>query len=205
MQATVTTQATRRRRRSPEEAEREIITAAEHLLRERPFRDFTVDEVMRRTGLSRPSFYVYFRDRHDLVLRVVQRIGGELFTMSDRWFAGDGDSRRQLHAAIEGVAVVYAEHGPVLRALAEAAADDPAVERVYGDLVQGFVDATAAHIEQEVAAGRMAPLDPRPTAEALIWLNERFLTNHLGRDPKAPTEMVIATLSTIWSRALYGT
>jgi AcrR family transcriptional regulator len=37
-------------------AEREIIAAAEELLRERPFRDLTVDEVMRRTELSRPSF-----------------------------------------------------------------------------------------------------------------------------------------------------
>src|SRR5215217_1924797 len=68
----------RRRRRSPEVAEQEIITAAEELLRERPFRELTVDEVMRRTDLSRPSFYVYFRDRHHLVLRVVEHIGGEL-------------------------------------------------------------------------------------------------------------------------------
>ena len=36
----------RRRRRSAEEAEREIIEAAEALLRERPFRELTVDEVM---------------------------------------------------------------------------------------------------------------------------------------------------------------
>ena len=54
----------RRRRRSPEVAEREIIAAAHGLLRERPFRELTVDEVMRRTELSRPSFYVHFRDRH---------------------------------------------------------------------------------------------------------------------------------------------
>ena len=45
-------------------AEAEIVGAAEALLRERSFRELTVDEVMRRTDLSRPSFYVYFRDRH---------------------------------------------------------------------------------------------------------------------------------------------
>ena len=72
---------TRRRRRSPEVAEREIMAAAEELLRERPFRELTVDEVMRRTELSRPSFYVYFRDRHHLVLRVVERFGAEMWTM----------------------------------------------------------------------------------------------------------------------------
>ena len=80
----------RRRRRSPEVAEREILAAAEEMLRERPFRDLTVDEVMRRTELSRPSFYVYFRDRHHLVLRVVERFGAEMWTMSERWFEGTG-------------------------------------------------------------------------------------------------------------------
>src|SRR5215210_9161859 len=77
MEAVTTSQPPRRRRRSPKEAEREIITAAETLLRERPFRELTVDEVMRRTGLSRPSFYVYFKDRHELVLRVVEHLQAE--------------------------------------------------------------------------------------------------------------------------------
>ena len=197
--------AQRRRRRTPEAAQREIIDAAERLLRERPFRELTVDEVMRRTGLSRPSFYVYFRDRHHLVLRVVEHIGGELFTMSNRWFKGTEHSPENVRRAIEGVAAVYGEHGPVLRALAEAAAEDPGVERVYGDLVQGFVDATASHIEAELAAGRIRrPLEARPTAEALIWMNERFLNTHLGRSPKAAQSMVVDTLAEIWTRTLYA-
>src|SRR2546423_1701384 len=91
----------RRRRRTPEVAEGEIIAAAESLLRERPFRELTVDEVMRRTDLSRPSFYVYFTDRHQLVLKVVEHLGAELFTMSDRWLRGTG----------EGPELARAEHG----------------------------------------------------------------------------------------------
>src|SRR3954466_14782163 len=80
----------RRRRRTPEVAEREIIAAAEELLRERPFRELTVDEVMRGADLSRLSFYVCSRDPPRLVLRVVEHLGTELWTMSDRWFAGTG-------------------------------------------------------------------------------------------------------------------
>ena len=116
----------RRRRRTPEAAEREIVDAAEALLREKPFRELTVDDLMRRTGLSRPSFYVYFRDRHDLVLKVVEHIGGELFAMSERWYAGTGDGPALVREAIDGVVGVFAEHGPVLRALADAAVGGPA-------------------------------------------------------------------------------
>lgn len=194
----------RRRRRTPEVAEREIIAAAEALLRERPFRELTVDEVMRRTDLSRPSFYVYFRDRHHLVLRVVEHLGAELFAMSDRWLRGSGDGPELARQALEGIVDVYAEHGPVMRALADAAADDPGVEQAYRAIVQGFVDATARHIDAEIAAGRILPLDPAETASALVWMMERYLNLSFGSEPAADRGAVAETLTTIWTRVLYG-
>jgi len=195
---------TRRRRRTPEVAEREIISAAESFLRERPFRELTVDEVMRRTDLSRPSFYVYFRDRHHLVLRVVEHLGAELFTMSDRWLKGTGEGPDLARAALDGIVAVYVEHGPVMRALADAAVDDPGVERAYTALVQSFIDATARHIEEEVAAGRVLKLSAHQTATALVWMMERYLTLSLGREPFTEARSVADTLATIWNRVLYG-
>ena len=195
----------RRRRRTPEVAEGEIIAAAEAFLRERPFRELTVDEVMRRTDLSRPSFYVYFTDRHQLVLRVVEHLGSELFTMSDRWLGGSGEGAELARQALDGIVAVYGEHGPVMRALADAAADDPGVEQAYAALVQRFVDATARHIEVEIAAGRILPLDAYETAKALVWMMERYLILSLGREPLTPAPAVADTLATIWTRVLYGT
>jgi AcrR family transcriptional regulator len=195
----------RRRRRTPEAAERESVEAAEALLREKPFRDLKVDDLMRHTGLSRPSFYVYFRDRHELVLKLVEQIGGELFEMSERWYSGTGDGPALVREAIDGVVGVFAEHGPALRALADAAAEDPRVEAAYLALLQRFVDATARHIEAEMAAGRVLPLDPVPTATALTWMMERYLQTQIARKPGAEVAPVARTLTTIWSRVLYGT
>src|SRR3954471_11291722 len=193
----------RRRRRTPEVAEAEIVAAAEALLRERSFRELTVDEVMRRTDLARPSFYVSFRDRHHLMLKVVEHIGAELRTMSQRWYTGSGDGPAQAREAMEGFVEVYAQHGAVLRALADAAADDPEVERVYSGLVQSFVDVTARHIEKEIEAGRMLPLDAKETARALVWMMERYLNRSMGHE-RTKRELVVETLTTIWTRVLYG-
>src|SRR5213083_1193972 len=88
----------RRPKHDPKVSEREILEAAEQLLRERRLRDVSVDAIMSRTGLKRPAFYVHFRDRHDLVLRVVEDIGRELLEMSDRWLKGN-----DVRAALEGV------------------------------------------------------------------------------------------------------
>jgi AcrR family transcriptional regulator len=180
----------RRRRRAPEIAEREIVAAAEGLLRERPFRELTVDEVMQRTDLSRPSFYVYFRDRHDLVLRVFEQVGADLVALSDE----RPDPSLALHSLVD----VFAQHGPVLRALADAAADNPGVEEAYGALVQRFIDAAAKHIEREAGTS----IDPGETAKALVWMTERYLNLSLGREPLTPRETVEETLGEIWSRVL---
>jgi AcrR family transcriptional regulator len=195
----------RRRRRTPEQAEAEIVAAAESLLRERSFRDVTVDEVMRRTDLSRPSFYVYFKDRHALMLRVVEHLRGELRTMSQRWYTGAGDGPALAREAMEGIVDVYAQQGPVLRALADAATHDPEVELVYGKLVQSFIDVTTHHIEAEIAAGRVLPLDAGETARALVWMMERYLNRSLGhRRADVSKETLTDTLATIWTRVLYG-
>jgi AcrR family transcriptional regulator len=194
----------RRRRRTPEVAEREIIAAAEAFLREQPFRALTVDEVMRRTDLSRPSFYVYFRDRHHLVLRVVEHLGSELYEMSDRWLRGTGEGPQLAREALEGIVGVYAAHGPVMRALADAAADDPGVEEAYNGIVDSFVRATARHIEDEIAVGRILPVDPDETAKALVWMMERYLNLSFGHEPASSREAVADTLTTIWTRVLYG-
>ena len=90
---------------------------------------------------------------------MVEHIGAELRTMSQRWYTGAGDGPAQAREAMEGFVEVYAQHGAVLRALADAATDDPEVERVYGGLVQSFVDVTTRHIEAEIEAGRVLPLD----------------------------------------------
>src|SRR4051794_19476374 len=194
----------RRRRRTPEVAEQEILNAAEALLRERPFRELTVDEVMRRTELSRPSFYVYFRDRHHLILRIVERLGGQQQDIADLWDGRDGAGRDQIREATAGVVAAWERDGPVFHALADAAADDPDVELAERALMDQSIGAVARHIEAELQAGNALAVDAWETARALSLMTHRYLIAVLGREPTTRPEVVVETLSTIWIRTLYG-
>lgn len=194
---------TRRPRHDPKESEREILEAAEQLLRERPFREITVGRIMLQTELKRPAFYTHFRDLHELVLRVVEHIGEELFAMADRWLHGERPER-DVRAALEGVSAVFLRHGPVLRALVDAAPSDARVEAAYRALVQSFIDATAEHVRSEQAGGRIAAeLDAQETARALVWLNERYLSEAFGRPPQEDPGKVVDVLERIWLATLY--
>jgi AcrR family transcriptional regulator len=204
-----------RRRRKPEEAERAILAAARSFLEERPFREMTVEAVMARTGLSRPAFYAYFRDRYDVVTRLLEGIGGLLFAVDRRWLVGGGGDGREeasevLIDALRMGSETFVRYGPVLRAIADAASQDPRVEEVYRfGLIERLSGAVAARIRRDVEAG-LSPkgLDPEETARALVLMTERYLLDAFGRPDGRPsrerTAAVVGSLEKVWVRTLYG-
>jgi TetR/AcrR family transcriptional regulator, ethionamide resistance regulator len=189
-----------------EGSEKEILEAAERLLRERPFRDLTVDDLMAVTSQSRTAFYRHFTDRQDLLIRLLRDLNEELWEMSAGWLRGSGDPLVEGRESLERLAGVYAAHGPLLRAIAEAASHDADVEAVYRGMVQGFVDATASRIRRDAASGRISLAHPDHVAAALVWMTERHLAATFGRVGAAEADHAAAleTLITIWMRTLYS-
>jgi AcrR family transcriptional regulator len=197
-----------RRRRRPEEAERAILAAARAFLEERPFREMTVEGIMVRTGLSRPAFYAYFRDRYEVVTRLLEGIGGLLFALDWRWLSGG--EREGLVDALRAGSQTFVEYGPVLRAIADAAGYDAKVEQVYRyGLIERLVAAVASRISRDVKAGLSpAELEPEEMARALVLMTERYLLDAFGRPERRPSRResaaVFRTLEGIWVRTLYG-
>ena len=194
----------RRRRRRPEEAEREILEAAEALLRERPSHEVTVMAVMERTTLSRKSFYVYFRDRHELIARLVAPLREHLDARAAELRATLDDPREIARHYFGEVAGVYAAHGELLRALRESAGHDEDAERVWREFTDPPIADLALWIRAETAAGRSRGLDPEVTARALITMNLGCFFEQLIGRPDADPEPLLDALIEIWGRTIYG-
>ena len=75
---------------------------------------------------------------------------------------GTGDPRAGVRAALAGVAGVYAEHGLVLAAIADAAGHDPEVESVYYGLIGRFVTRPPAGSSGTCATARSPAWKPPP-------------------------------------------
>lgn len=187
---------TRRRRRRPEEAEGEILAAAEALLRERPLHEVTVDAIMRRTSLSRKSFYVYFADRYDVLRRLAAPLRAEL-DEANALALGERDDGR---AALLAVARALRDHGMLIRSLAEASYYDPAAERLWRDFNEPVIAAFAQKIQ---SSGRTrSGTDPEALARVLVGMNlYAFFDRVVGR-PDADLEAVVAPLHAVWRRVL---
>lgn len=193
----------RGRRLRREQARAEVLRVALELAGDAPFREVTVEEIARRAGLSRSAFYTHFRDKHDLLAVAVQDVAGELYRMADRWWRGEGPPAERVRTALEGVVAVYAEHASLLRVAVEVSTYDDEVRQLWMGILERFIEATAEHIRSEQDKGLVnRALDPRGTAESLVWMSERCSYVYLGRDERTPAELVEA-MAPVWTAALY--
>jgi len=191
------------RRKRRDEARSALVRSALELAETSPFRDLTVDEIAAGAGVSRSAFYLHFRDKHDLLLAAVEEVASELYVMADRWWHGAGPPAERVRRAIEGVVSVYAEHAGVMRVATEVATYDEEVREAWRAIVERFIEAGAEHIRSEQDRGLIASgLDATATAEALVWMNERYSYIYLGREER-PAEEVIEALAPVWTAALY--
>ena len=59
-------------------------------------------------------------------------------------------------------------------------------------------------IRAEQATGHITDIDPDETARALVWLNESYLRDALGRAPTADPATVVDVIERIWIATLYS-
>jgi AcrR family transcriptional regulator len=195
-------QAQRTRHREQREAtRREILAAADRLLRQRPFRDLSVDVVMAETDLTRTAFYRHFDDVTDLVLRLFADVGAELYEIADRWSESAGVGYPA--PGVEGLAGMvdfYVRHGPLMRAIVEAAAGDEQIELAYRGSVEAIIELTAQALERMVREGKLRVPDARALARAMTLMNQAYLLEEFGREPQGDPELALQTLQTVWLR-----
>ncbi|MEV4423684.1 TetR family transcriptional regulator, partial [Patulibacter sp. NPDC049589] len=164
---------------APRVQETALIAAATALLEEgTPYAALSVGAIAERAGQKRTGFYLYFRDKRDLLLAATDQFVAGLFDDADHWWSGTG-GRAELRIALADIAAHYRASRVLVLALVEAAGYDAVIAAHWADEIGRFVDATRerlvrdGHAEDE--AGQIA--------SALVWMVERsfhVLVRRLG-------------------------
>lgn len=196
----------KRIRRLPGDAEREILDAAETLLSERPFREMSVDELMARTGMTRSSFYHYFRSMDEVAIALMRRVQGEMMAAAAPWLDATEDTDPVVAAerAIQGSAEIFARHGAVLSAIHEASFHSERVQDVWRDgVLEEWIGAIATQLRAQRERGLTRVEAPEETARALLLMNTSVFVERLGKQPPDAAEAVAEVLAPIWIGAIY--
>ena len=176
------------------------------LLAERGFAGFSVDDLARGAGLSRPTFYFYFASKEAVVLSLLDRVI-EQAHRSTPVVDFVADPLGSWRAIITTIVMVFDEHRAVTVAGAEAHAGSAEIRALWSTAMQRWVTDTAALIEAERDRGA-APAGVRAheLAIALNLMNERVLAaTFAGGQPGLAVDRVTDVLLAVWWPAIYGT
>jgi AcrR family transcriptional regulator len=202
-------QASRGRRsshHSGDDREKAILATAERLLEERPLADFSVDDLAKGAGISRPTFYFYFQSKNAVLLSLLDQMNGKALTAL-KTLRGklSGDPAALWRARIEAFFEVSGSHRAVAVAGAAAKATNPEVRQLWSTLMQRWISFTTLAINTERERG-MAPntLPAEDLSIALNMLSERVMTaTFTSEEPAIPQDRVIDTLVHIWLASIY--
>lgn len=194
-------------RPSGDDREQAILATAARLLEERSFADISVDNLAKGAGLSRPTFYFYFKSKEALLLALLE----PMITRADAEYEGaaqrlPADPRRVWRAGIKAFFVAFDSHRAVARAGAEAVASSAEVRAVWSGFMQKWIDQTAALISAERARGAAPETIPAvDLATSLNLMNERAMMAALSAEqPAVDHDRVVDTLAHIWVTSIYG-
>ena len=194
-------------RPSGDDREQAILATAERLLEERAFADISVDDLAKGAGLSRPTFYFYFKSKEAVLLSLLEPV----ITRADSEFDGavqrlPSDPRRVWRNGIKAFFTEFASRRALARAATEALATSAELRAVWSEFMQKWIDQTAAMITAERERGA-APLTISAVdlATSLNQMNERTMMAALAAEtPAVDADRVVDTLTHIWVSSIYG-
>jgi len=182
------------------EAESKLMRAAVSLLEAGDsYADLTVERIAEAAGRTRTAFYVYFRDKGELLMRLTEGVSELLFVEADRWWSGV-DGPADLEQALTNILRIYRDHAAVLRAVVEASAYDEQVGSFWRGLIGRFIAATERRLVTEGEADKGAA---HARAFVLVWATERACYQHMVRGGSLDDGTLVRALAEVWKRAVY--
>ena len=196
-----------RRRRTPEMAREEIIDATVAALEDADFGSLTVDVIMRRTEMTRSSFYHYFKSVDELALGFIGRFEDAIRAPVDDWLDGrsSDDHLADTQTHLTDMFVAMEAHHTAMRALEQASNNSAQVYSEWRErIIDYFIEKTARFIRQQIMLGRSKVIDPDRTARALILMNNALANDNMLRTEPDDASAIGKTSADIWNATIYG-
>jgi AcrR family transcriptional regulator len=193
-------------RQTRQQSRERIVAAATELVRRTPYGVLTVDDVMREAGIGRTIFYRHFDDLSDLLIRAAREAFEDFFQAEEAFRTAHLEGQPDvIRAAIEPAVAVYRQHGPLLRAISEAAAGgDEQIGAGQQAMFERFDGLVADVLRTSPRLAGRSDEDIAETARALNLLNVNYLLDAFGREPRVSTETAARTLAGIWTGVIDG-
>ena len=170
-----------------EQRREQILTAAETVVAHKGLDSLRMDEVAERTGLSKGTLYLYFRNKHDLSLALLERVLDQELDAVEGITATARDAENALRAFVDRV-VVDVERVirviPISYGFLSIAFRNRHVQQALKKYLRRYIDSLVPILRAGIESGEFQPVDPQEAAIAVasvvegtmaLWMYDRTM------------------------------
>jgi len=189
--------------------QRQLLAAAVAVFEEKGYQGTTVGAITDRANTAHGTFYLYFRNKEDAFCQVIEGVVLGEFAV-EALGSPAKDPRATIEASLRNFVAVYHRHEGLWRALMEGMLASPRVQQLWLELRRDLVLQLSAAFEAQQATGALRPFAPTLAAHALAAMTEWsaftyfLLDEPAGAGGRGEPEELVATLSDLWYRSVYG-
>ncbi|GAC1329317.1 MAG: TetR/AcrR family transcriptional regulator [Candidatus Dormibacteria bacterium] len=184
--------------RKSDRTRRRVLVAAKQLFDRQGYRDTTVDDIARRAEVAHGTFYLYFRDKSEVLRELSTAALAEFDSIATQPF----QTIEEVTVLVRQTLAVYRRNRLMMRLLREASATDNNFREHYDQL---FVGVLVEHLQQNIAginSGEAPQVDARGAARALVGMVESFAYGIFVGGESFTLDEAVTVLSTFCVRAL---
>ena len=186
--------------------EERLLAAIERLLQDgRKFGSLTVEQLAREAGIGRATFYLYFRDKGELVQRLMRRLTDEVAQSAGGWFRAGGDvDRTSMKSALYGIIGTFKRHQAVLVAMTDTAPFDPVVAEAHATMMDELCKLSRKAIAQVRRDERATSFAGADLADLLTWSIELYCSRFIARYDGKRLDALIDLVAQVCDRAIFA-
>jgi TetR/AcrR family transcriptional regulator, ethionamide resistance regulator len=200
-----------RRNHKPARTERpkiedQLLRAMEQLLAEgESFSTVSIERLTTAAGLARATFYLHFRDKAELVTRLMGRVREEIVASAGLWFEhAELAQREDMRIALRGILGVYQKHHVIIDAVVETARRDAQVAQLWNGMLEALCAESRRAILSLRLAGRARPEATPLLADVLTWSVNYCATHYGAKLQGRQLDKLVDTLTHVCWNAIVG-
>jgi AcrR family transcriptional regulator len=181
----------------------QLLQAARAVFAERGYTGATVAAITKRASTAHGTFYLYFRNKDQAFMEVVE---GIMFEVHDQVLGlsvdTTSDLRELLHEALGRFFHVFTANREIWRTLLEGALATPEVAERWSGISDGFHERVKVLLDELASAGLIRPVDSPSMAVAIASMGQWMAMSRLLFAPEGDDEAFLSSMVDVWYHAL---
>lgn len=186
--------------------ESKLLAASERLLSAgQSFATLSVEQLTTEAGIARGTFYLHFRDKGELVARLLNQLTEEMVQSFGPWVHhADIAKRKDVQASVASMIDSFKKHQVIIAAVRDTMISDPVVAGLYADMINKI----GALARQSVATVKRRRLSRQgasdDVANLLAWSIALYCTHCIEKLDRADLARVAKAFGYICNSAIFA-